>query len=718
MITTVRGVQMISSRQKHILGLLIEKQDFFSVEQLAQKYDVSHRSIRNDVLALQLFLEDKKIELIRDRKKGIKLELLGESFELLKEFLKNGDEYLSPEIRVKAIARDLLVRAEIDFEELADKFKISDKTLVSDLTELKPWFQNYQLQLIREKGNVITKGREQNKRKAYLHLIKEEATGERILDYILNEKSNVGNVLQWEDWFQPKEINFLSDVVLQLEESLSIGFTDDGYVALILHMYLSTERLKKQHFVSMEDQLLSELTSTKEFEVVKSIVTRTIEPYFKIELPYAEIAYITQHVLTAQRNYVKDKEDEECLQFAREIVIEVEKSLSRPLAMSKQIIKNLAMHLKPAIYRYKCDKQIFNPLFKELNKEFGDLMDEIHRIANNVLSPKGIKFNEHEASYIAMHIGAGLRSFIQPSTPKRVVIACSSGLGTANILKRKLLNMYPKINIVKQCSYKDLIDLTYKTADIVISTIDIYCHLQIPWIKVSPIFTKDDELKIIDALGTPNVKDEKEYELINSVNKIIRIFERHGTITNRVDLSKDLIRYFKGTTNLGKKKTNGLGISEILPLDSILLQNAIPQNINDMIKVGMVPLQQRGLAGVEYEGRLAKMISDPNNHFLITDGVIFPHAGSQWGVWGTGISLVTFKEPVKFDQLAKPIWLMITLVAEDNEKHVDTLALIIDALNDDVFMEKLKNSNSNIEVFNWLQQREGSLYEKDSGCLY
>lgn len=709
---------MISSRQKQILGQLIEKQDFFTVEQLAQKYDVSHRSIRNDILALELFLEDKKIEFTRDRKKGIKLELLKESLDQLKEFLNNGEEYLSPEIRIKAIARDLLVRAEINFEELADKFKISHKTLVSDLTELKPWFQNYKLQLTREKGNVITKGREQNKRKAYLHLIKEEATGERILDYILNEKSNVGNVLQWEDWFQPKEINYLSDVVLQLEESLSIGFTDDGYVALILHMYLSTERLKKQHFVSMEDQLFSDLTSTKEFEVVKSIVKRTIEPYFQIELPYAEIAYITQHVLTAQRNYVKDKDDEECLQFATEIVIEVEKSLSRPLAMSKQIIKNLAMHLKPAIYRYKCDKQIFNPLFKELKKEFGDMMDEIHRITNIVLSPKGIRFNEHEASYIAMHIGAGLRNFAPSTTPKRVVIACSSGLGTANILKRKLLDMYPKINIVKQCSYKDLKDLTYETADIVISTIDIYCYLQIPWIKVSPIVSNEDELKIIDVLGMPHMKDEKEYELINSVNEVIKIFERHGNISNRVELSKDLIHYFKGTTKIEKKKTTSLGISEILPLDSILLQKEIPQNINHMIKIGMVPLQKRGLAGVEYEERLAKMISDPNNHFLITDGVIFPHAGSQWGVWGTGISLVTFRNPVKFDQLAKPIWLMITLVAEDNEKHVDALALIIDALNDDIFMDKLKKSHSNVEVYNWLQQREGSLYEKDSCCLY
>lgn len=699
---------MISSRQKKILEQLIQHQDFFSVEQLAKQYEVSQRTIRHDILSLESCLKEKEIVFIRHRKYGLKLEGDSKQWQRLQSFLEQETQYLSPESRLKEMAKVLLKNSEIEFEELIEEFKISNKTLIGDLGELKSWFDMKSLKLVREKGKVKIKGRELFKREAYLSLIKEEATGEEILDYLLNDKSKNMNLLQLKEWFQPKEMHYLFQVVSELEKTLSIGFTDDGYVALILHMFLSLERLKEKHFVAMDEELLKELQNTKEFETVEGIVRMRIEPYFNIKLPLSEIGYITQHILTAQKDYQKDKEDVECLELAKKIVIEVEKNFTKPLLMSGQIINSLAMHLKPAIYRAKYNRRILNPLFSELQKEYGQLLQIIMKVTNRLLEPKGVQFDEQEASYIVMHIGAGVQQQL-PLNNRRVAIVCSSGLGTANILQRRLLDMYPDINIVKKCSYKDLKDLTFKEVDMVISTIDIYYNLSIPWIKVSPLLGQEDEQKIIKALGIPEKGDARELEIIHTVNEVIKIVGRNGDINNRAALSKQLIQFFKGAHSFSENSASLYGITQLLPEESILLQAQIPNTVEEMIQLGTMPLKNRELIGLEYEEKLIQMIKKPNHHFVITEGIVFPHASNETGVWGTGFSLVTFKKPVKLKEISTPIWLMITLAAEDNERHVEALALLIDALNDEFFLRTLKKSHNSKNIYDWFQRREGAL---------
>ncbi|SES98371.1 Transcriptional antiterminator [Natronincola peptidivorans] len=699
---------MISSRQKKILEQLIQHQDFFTVEQLAKQYGVSQRTIRHDLLSLESCLKEKEIAFIRHRKHGLKLEGDNLQWQRLQGFLEQKTQYLSPESRLKEMAKLLLKSSEIEFEGLMEEFRISDKTLIGDLAGLKSWFHVKNLKLVREKGKVKINGRELYKREAYLSLIKEEATEEKILDYLLNDKSKDMNVLQLKEWFQPEEMHYLFQVVSELEKTLSIGFSDNGYVALILHMFLSLERLKAKHFVAMDQDLLKELQNSKEFKTVESMVRTRIEPYFNIELPLSEIGYITQHILTAQKDYQKDKEDVECFQLAKKIVMEVEKNYHKPLLMSEQIINSLAMHLKPAIYRVKYDRRICNPLFTQLQKEYGQLLEVVLIITNKILEPIGIEFDQQEASYIAMHIGAGLHQQL-PLSNRKVAIVCSSGLGTSNILQRRLLDMYPDVNIVKKCSYKDLKDLTSKEVDIVISTIDIFYNLTIPWIKVSPLLSQEDEEKIKKILGMPEKNDARELEIIHTVNEVIKIIEKNEDIKNRATLSKHLIQFFKGAHSYTENTKPFYGITQLLPEKSIILQAETPSTVEKLISLGTIPLKERELIGLEYEEKLIHMINSPNHHFVISKGILFPHASNETGVWGTGFSLVTFKKPVRLQEISTPIWLMITLAAEDNEKHVEALALLIDALNDEFFLRILKKSHNSKDIYDWFQRREGAL---------
>ncbi|SHI83761.1 Transcriptional antiterminator [Geosporobacter subterraneus DSM 17957] len=700
---------MISSRQRKILEQLVQYQDFITVEQLAKQYDVSHRTIRHDILTLESSLKRKEILFIRHRKHGLKLELSSDQLEQLHSFLDLDTEYLSPESRAKEIAKALLENTEINFEELLEVFKISNKTLVGDLNELKSWFKQQHLKLVREKGKVKVLGREFYKRKAYLYLLKEETPGEKILDYLLNEESKIMNILQWKEWFQPKDMHYLFEVVSELEQILSITFSDNGYVALILHMYLSMERLMKEYFMAMDEVLLNELSQTEEFKVAEKVVKLRIEPYFQIHMPLSEIGYITQHILTAQKEYQKDQEDEACLILAKQIVIEAEKTFEMPLLASDQIIESLAMHLKPAIYRAKYGIKIYNPLFSELQKNYRLLLDTIVDITNIILAPKGIQFDEQEVSYIAMHIGAGIQQPLPSAPKKRVAIVCSSGLGTVNILQRRLLDIDPEINIVKKCSYKDLKDLTIEDVDLIISTIDIYFNLPITWLKVSPLLMEEDEKRVISLLGLTVQKGGREPHVHRKIHEIMKLIERNADIKNRSALTRDLIQFFEGTHLYSQDNGEPWKLTQLLPKEAIQLQADTPATVEEMIRLGTGSLKKRGIVGIEYEDKLIQMLRNPNHHFVITEGVIFPHAANETGVWGTGFSLTTFKRAFVSKEVGVPVWLMITLAAEDNEKHVEALALLIDALNDESFLTLLKNTHQTEEIYEWFERREGSL---------
>ncbi len=65
-------------REISILKYLIQKQSFTTIDELAQKYKVSTRSIRKDLKTIEESLQNSSIQFKRDRKKGNYLRLSNE----------------------------------------------------------------------------------------------------------------------------------------------------------------------------------------------------------------------------------------------------------------------------------------------------------------------------------------------------------------------------------------------------------------------------------------------------------------------------------------------------------------------------------------------------------------------------------------------------------------------------------------------------------------
>ncbi|WP_055106893.1 BglG family transcription antiterminator [Paenibacillus ihumii] len=689
-----------------MLKQLMESDRYIPLQQLADEYGISLRTVRGDLLQLEDWLRERGVRLERDRSAGVRLRLETGQSERLAVQMGERPEYMDAEQRISLLLKQLLQETKLSVKEVMEELQISRNTLLQDLNEIKQRLMSWELILVRERGELHIEGPEKRKRRAYLQLLRSEITDDKLLRYILDQRGDsYSPATLWKDWFETDDAAMLFDTIQRLEEKMGVQFTDAGYSTLILHLLMAMERLKGTHSIEMDRESLTELQSHEVYELVKTEVVPEIEQHFGVELPASEIGYITQHILGAQKQSLP-AEELIIADLAKQIILRTEQELGRPLQMIDQIVQGLVIHLKPAIYRAKFGLQSKNPLMEQLEAQYGSLLNLLERIVNEVMEPWSVVFDRDEVGYIMFHIGSGL---IPPKAPvrKRVAIVCGSGLGTSAMLKRRVAVIFPQVDIVGTYSYKESAEITLQTADAVISTMEISHALQVPWIKVSPLLNQEDQKQITSFLGVaPSGESAAAAAAVQAVNDIFQVVERNAHIHNRNRLLEELLHLFQGGSKLGEQEDEACGLTALLSPESIRLGLAT-MPWADAVREGNRLLMDRGVSDAKYGDKLVEIIQSNKHPFIIRSGVAFPHVYMPECVRRTGFSVMTFREELAFGPSGQPVWLMITLAAMDKERHVAALGTLLDAMNDEAFMEELRHSQDAQAVWQRLREKEG-----------
>ncbi|GFN30132.1 BglG family transcription antiterminator [Paenibacillus xylaniclasticus] len=693
---------MISSRQQRLLKQLIEADDYITLQQISEMYNISDRTVRHDLLNLEDWLRKHGVLLIRHRVKGVKLQHEMEQLQLLKQEIHQHPDYMDSKQRITSLLKLLLKENNVSMEQIIEDYRISKSTLLTDLNEIKIWLQERRLTVHKSRGILSVTGSEQAMRRAYLELLRTEITEDKLLRYMFDrneEKSK--NLSPLYIWFKAEDVEVIFNALQSLEAAMRLQFSDTGYTTVTLHILMAMERIKHRHSIEIDSQLLEELQESEMYHLIENHITPMIEAHFKVKLPASEIGYITQHMLGAQKQRVPVK-DLIFVNLAEEIIRRTEDELGYRLKLSEQVIQGLAIHLKPAVYRAKFNLQSKNPLLAQLEQQYGSLLNILERVVNEVIRSMSISFGRDEIGYILLHVASGIVPQVM-NVNKRVIIVCGSGVGTSALIKQRLSFIFPQLEVVRTCSYKDAVELTAFDTDAVLSTVDIGHSLPIPWLKVSPLLTAKDQRNIADYFGLPYKGENVTALAIQSVNSMIKIIERNASIHNRNKLVEDLLFFLQGGSVGDNESANSL--VELLPVSSIKLQ--IDSNDWEAaLRYGSQLLIDRGASGIHYEQKLVDMVNSNKHSFLIHEGVYFPHAYMPEDVMQTAFSLVTFKEPILFGPSKHPVWLMIILAAIDKERHIAALSTLLEALNDAEFMSCLRTAMDANEIWERLHKRE------------
>lgn len=146
----------LSQRQKNIIYVIGDNNDeYITVNDIAEKIDVSTRTVQRDLSTIEDFLYDNDFSLIKKPGQGLLLSESDESIAYLYELLDMVDSSKQYE-RVERVnfilSRLLTTKQPIKYFVFTLYLNISEKTLIEDLGVIEKWLSVYDIRLIRKRG--------------------------------------------------------------------------------------------------------------------------------------------------------------------------------------------------------------------------------------------------------------------------------------------------------------------------------------------------------------------------------------------------------------------------------------------------------------------------------------------------------------------------------------------------------------------------------------
>lgn len=677
----------LNNRCKSELLLFTDSYTHISLDQLIEKFNVSERTIRNDLKLLNKYLSIKSLgEIANEYGKGYILVLDEEGrtriFNSL-NYTNQGNVYLSKNERKKHILLELLNSdTPITSSYLESKLFLSKGTISKELNDLDKWLDKFELRLLsRPNFGYKVEGNETAKRNALLDLVKTNISSDELLNVLSNQITDNNLLLK-------VDLKLLEESISQLETLLNAKLGDRAIASLFTHLAIAIQRIQLGKTIYLPPEDLEILEKTDAFEIALRF-SKMLERKFNIIIPKSETGYITLHILSSQlRNDGNSSITEPSLinasdllhesdyfdyhEMATELTNHIKSKLDVKFHDEDRLIYDLSIHLKPAVHRCKYKMYLTNPLLNEIKTKYY----RIFRILKETMILLKFKYpfemDDNELSYITLHYAAEIeKGRIRFSSKINVLLVCASGIGTAKMLYSRIKVNFSDINIIDSISYLDYCKQDNHNCDLVISTIR-FKDTKNEVIVVSPLLSKKDIEKIDNYL----------FEFKNTIN-----YDEEGSLENRNEIVQQQLQ------NMISEK--------LIEIDVDVC------TWEDAIKMSAKSLLEEDYITDEYKDKIISNVNQFGPYIVIAPGIAFAHASNNDGVTKLGLSFTRLKEPVMFNhELNDPVKIIFTLAPIDKKSHLESLKELMKILLDSRKLHRLFNEKSKSELLKILLGRK------------
>ncbi|MFW5686835.1 MAG: BglG family transcription antiterminator [Halanaerobium sp.] len=609
----------ISSRTKKIIKILIENDDYIVTDQIAEKLNVSSRTILRELKKVEKWLQSNDILLEKKKGTGIRLDCSQKDKIRIAEILEFEavDKHYSP------AERKMIILSELLRDQRPNKLyaftrvcNVSEATVSHDLDEIEGWLNDYQLKLIRKPGlGVYLEGKERDIRKASINLLYQNFNLEEILLLLQDKYSEPENKLRKNlsknrllNLIGLDTINLLDNYIKKLEKKMSYQLADDAYAALMVHLAIALKRIKDGEEITINPEIIANLKGKREFVIARELVS-SIAAAFKVEIPEAEVAYVTMHLMGSKgrggiyNDEISMTEDYHLVNITRKMIEKAEIELGIYLEDDEELLIGLVRHLEPTINRIKLNLDIRNPLLTEIKEKYAELFKVSRKCAAILAEKENIEVPESEAAYIAMHLGSAVERKRKPEQKYRAAVACTSGIGASRLLASRLTKEFENIEVSSLISTLDFDnrEIEKLNIDLIISTVAIP-ESRVPVIVVNPLLNEKQQQEINDFLlknkakkkrGNNKITLKEKLELINNYNQgILEVLNNFQLIKNyqfkntdkliedaAVLLSDEAEKKIKIKKDLSLREEKG---STVLKHNQIMLLHCQSQAVNEL----------------------------------------------------------------------------------------------------------------------------------------
>lgn len=697
----------LDERSTLILQYLRSKGDFINTKTLSEKFGVTDRTIRYDIDKIERFLVKNGFEYLdREHGKGVRLKNSKELENFIDKFVNTDTPYkynYSREERQKIIILELLQSNQpLQISNFEKILYVSRNTVLNELDVVEEWLRDRNLKLIRKpRVGLYVLGSEINKRRAIMDIASDTITTEELINYMNNKiaATKVDN-FQFETLFSDMDLNFLNGLINYAENRLNRKFSDEAYTNLITHISIMIKRIQLGKKIYIPDINFEYIQNTEEYEISREIVER-IEKKFNIMVPKEEIEYIALHLLGAKALKSNDIEKDDLYNVVKTMTLEMEQIYNVAFSNKEKIIQDLVVHLRPTIYRIKFDLKLYNPLYDNIIRNYKELFKDTKLVLRHLERYIGKEIGDQEVSYVALHFGAALKSSSnRERTKPKIIVVCSTGIGTAKMIATQLSERY-NIEVVDTLSLRTL--QKYRgDYDYIISTIDLPNLKSSEYVKVSSLMLKKDFDEIEKHFNLRYIEPDKNDDRL--VINLMNIIDKYAHIEDRQRLEYELLYEIKEHRKsiLNERRTHML--KDLLKRDVIEL-NVECKDWKEAIKKGTQSLIDKGFIEESYTEAIFRSFEENGPYMVVGPGIVLAHARPEDGVNELCMSLITLKEGINFgNETNDPVKMIITFGAVDNESHLKALSQLMELFMNNKDINKIISSTTKDDVLDIIQK--------------
>ncbi len=545
----------LTPRVRQILSVLLTEQEVLPVKNLAQKLNISKRTVQRELDYISYILKKYNINLCAKTGTGIWLEGDHYQKQLLLNQLENQNkmDFADKSERRKNLMLELLKdQTPKKLYYYANLFSVSEATISKDIERVEPWFQKYNIEIIRKQGYGVTlQGREKNIRLAIREFISKNMDSPTLNQ--LYKQSDISTpkavgIKNIKNRYQLLNEDILHRVKICFEsipDTRISRLAEESYIGLILHVTIAIERVIAGEFIEQNEELLSKLKQDEDYNLALLIVF-SLENEFGVEIPDIEIAFICLHIKGSKlqrTNSAPDMISHEHMQEINELVqgmiVAYDEQLASILEADEEFVMGLATHLRPALVRLRNHMLIENPHLKEIKESYTEVFERCVRVARFLKASTGCEIPETEVGFLALHFGAAMVRLESEKTNKRVVnigVVCASGIGISRLMVSRLHNFLKNRAILNAYAKTDLTQFVLEKNDFFVSSIELR-DLDIEVVQVNPLLPEEDLLRIDEVVH----KYESTSKKRENNSDFERQMEKINDLAGRI---KEILRNF------------------------------------------------------------------------------------------------------------------------------------------------------------------------------
>ncbi|RDY25319.1 PRD domain-containing protein, partial [Romboutsia weinsteinii] len=393
----------------------------------------------------------------------------------------------NPEQRLDSILVLLLLReGYITIEQLSQEFLVSTSLIKNDLKRLNLKLEYTDLYLERRAHyGIQIIGSIQEKQKNLLKLF---SKGNGKLKEFYNQFINNNQI---------EKIRSTVENVLN-KYKLEINLVELKELTLQLTIFYIKGSIRKEH-------RQNKLVESKES---KELITEQIIQEVFSELQYfiddEEKDYLASFIKrkTKSKEYEIDSSQKNKLQqIIHYFFEEVDKKYSTKFLEDKEFFNLLYLHVASLIERVKREQNLKNPILDQISQQYPTVFNLAIQLSKILEKEYQIKISQDEIGFIGTHIAVPFEKSKEKSFSQKykIAIVCSSGGGSAYLIKLRLKEIFPNAKL-RNFSLLDKEDVVKFSPDLIFSIADLSFEVNAPVILIKEILDELDYLKIKESV--------------------------------------------------------------------------------------------------------------------------------------------------------------------------------------------------------------------------